>query len=74
MNKLMCTFGKKNAPFVFLLGHVFFWFVCHCAAITCFYSYYWHTFCLLFWLSWSLWNAAGYYMDYFAQRYTASLE
>lgn len=66
MNKLMCTFGKKNAPLVFITGHLLFWFACHCAAITTFYNYYWHTFCIIFWLSWSVWNAAGYYMDYFA--------
>ena len=74
MYKLMCTFGKDFAPVLFIVFHLGFWFICHCASMLVFYSYWWHTFCILFWLSWSLWNAAGYYMDYFAKKYDLSLQ
>ena len=53
--------------------HVGFFSVCHCASMLVFHNYYFHTFCINFWLCWSIWNAAGFYMDHFAKKYEASL-
>jgi len=71
--KIIYTYGKNAAPFVFLTGHFLFTMVCHLISIFCIYNYYYHTFCIIFWLTWSIYNGSCFYMDYFSKKYEASL-
>lgn len=40
----------------------------------CFYSFYMNTLMVCLWLTWSVWNASCFYMDYFAKKYEASMQ
>ena len=71
---LMNKCGEKLAPVVFVSILFGMFILCHCGSILCFYSFYFHTFAILFWLTWSIWNASCFYMDYFSKRYEASLQ
>lgn len=67
--KWIFMFGKEHTRFSFFLGH-FLWFVLsHLFAIFTFYSYGLHTFLLILWLTWSIWNGSCFYMDYFSKKY-----
>lgn len=71
--KILYQLGPSMAPVIFLSAHFLFFLLCHCVSQFCFYSYYYHTTCIVFWLSWSVWNASCFYMDYFSKKYDASL-
>ena len=72
--KLTHKLGPSMAPFVFLSIHFAFFFVCHIFSMICIYSFYWHTFSILLWLVWSIWNGSCFYMDYFSKKYEISLQ
>ena len=72
--KLLNTFGEGFAPVMFISIHFSFFFICHLGSISCFFYETFHTFCIVFWLTWSVWNSSCFYMDYFAKKYNASLE
>jgi len=71
---LIMKFGASFAPFVFVSAHFLFFLFCHCCSILVMYNFYWATFCVVFWLVWSIWNASCFYMDYFSKKYEASLQ
>lgn len=71
--KIIYCCGRNYVLVVFMGVHFSFFLFCHCCAMLVFYSYWFHTLCLNFWLCWSIWNAACFYMDYFAKKYDASL-
>lgn len=72
-HKIFYRFGDKMAPVVFVSCQIFMFCVSHLLAISCFYSYSWNTALLILWLSWSVWNASCFYMDYFAKKYETSM-
>uniref|UniRef100_A0A7S3CMA4 Glycerophosphocholine acyltransferase 1 n=1 Tax=Strombidium rassoulzadegani TaxID=1082188 RepID=A0A7S3CMA4_9SPIT len=72
--KIMYKFGAGMAPFIFISAHMVFFILCHCFSILCFYSFEFHTFCIVFWLTWSVWNGSCFYMDYFSKKYEQSLQ
>ena len=72
--KMLHFLGKEKVGIMFFIIHFNFFFWCHMFSIACYYSYYFHTFAIIFWLSWSVWNGASFYMDYFAKKYEASLQ
>jgi len=59
---------------MFLTLHFCFFFCCHLVSFLSFYSYTWATGGTLLYLTWSIWNASCFYMEYFAKKYQASLE
>ena len=71
---LLHKFGPAMAPVIFLSVHFMFFFVCHIFSMVCLYSFYWHTICILFWLTWSIWNGSCFYMDYFSKKYEIGLQ
>jgi hypothetical protein len=71
---LVHKFGPGMGPVIFLSFHFLFFFVCHIFSMFCFYSFYWHTISILFWLTWSVWNGSCFYMDYFSKKYELSLQ
>ena len=73
-NNLLHKLGPEMAPFIFLSVHFAFFFVCHLFSMICLYNFYWHTFSILFWLTWSIWNGSCFYMDYFSKKYEISLQ
>lgn len=66
-------YNKYGGALLFIFFHFIFFCAGHICANICFYSYYYHTFCILLWLTWSIWNASCFYMNYFAQKYQSSL-
>jgi hypothetical protein len=66
--------GAGFAPFIFISLHFIFFFMCHCASMLCLWSYYFHSFAIALWLTWSIYNASCFYMDYFSKKYEASLQ
>ena len=72
--KFLNTFGHNFAPVIFIAAHFAFFFTCLICAMPCLYSYEWHTFCMIFWLTWSVWNGSCFYMDYFSKKYESSLQ
>ena len=72
--KMLLALGKSKVVLMFFIIHFSFFFSCHFVSILCFYSFYFHTFCIVFWLAWSIWNASCFYMDYFSKKYEASLK
>ena len=70
----MYRLGNGMAPVIFVSIHFAFFLVCHFGSLLCFYSFEFHTFALLFWLIWSIWNGSCFYMDYFSKKYEASLQ
>ena len=73
-HNLMYKLGPKFAPVIFLSIHFGFFLCTHLGSIICMYSYEFHTFSIIFWLTWSIWNAASFYMDYFSKKYETSLQ
>ena len=65
--------GIYGGPIIFMVFHFCFFLTGHFFAVICFYSYYFHTFWILLYLIWSIWNASGFYMNYFAKKYQQSL-
>ena len=33
-----------------------------------------NTFCIILWITWSIWNGSSFYMDYFGKKYELSLQ
>ena len=70
----MYSYGPTFAPFIYLSYHFMFFFVFHCYAMINMFSYEFHTFSIVLWLTVSIWNGSCFYMDYFAKKYEASLQ
>lgn len=73
-HKILYQLGPKMAPAIFLSIHFAFFLVTHFGSIICMYSYEFHTLSIVIWLTWSIWNASCFYMDYFSKKYEASLQ
>lgn len=71
-NKFMSKF--KYPGIIFVGMHFVFWTICHCWALLCYKYYLFNTFAVLFMLSSSIWNSAGYYFSYFSKKYEANLK
>ena len=65
---------RRWATAIFLACHVTFFFACHLLSFLSFYSEIWATGSTLLYLTWSIWNASCFYMEYFAKKYQASLD
>jgi len=70
---LLSALGKDKVYLMFFFVHFSFFFSCHLVSILCFYYEYFHTFAVCFWLTWSVWNAANFYFNYFSKKYEGSL-
>ena len=70
----MYRLGPSFAPIIFISAHFIFFFLCHCCSMLVLYSYPFATFCIVLWLTWSIWNGSCFYMDYFSKKYEASLQ
>lgn len=72
--KLIYAFGEKNAALAFVGCQV----SCFAGSLWLgwlnFFSFYCNTFFVCLWLTWSIWNASCFYMDYFAKKYEASMQ
>lgn len=71
--KIIYRYGRRMSRLVFLGGHMSWFLLAHIFAIPTFYIYEWHTFLLILWLTWSIWNGSCFYMDYFSKKYELSL-
>lgn len=63
--KVLRSFGKKWAPFLFMGYHLTFLSVCHLLAVLSFYSETAHTCLTLIWLNVCIWNGSCYYVRFF---------
>jgi hypothetical protein len=70
---MLSALGKDKVYVMFFIIHFSFFFSCHMVSILCFYYEYFHTFAVCFWLTWSIWNAANFYFNYFSKKYETSL-
>ena len=59
--------GPTFAPLVFLLGHFFFFMICHVVAVLQFHFYWLNTMFVIYLLLLSFWNGSCYYMEYFSR-------
>ena len=66
---LMTKIGPKWSPFVFMCFHCTFFSFGHVLAICSFYSMWCHTILMIIWLSFMVWNGAGYYAKNFSYDY-----
>lgn len=72
--KLIYLFGKPWGQLTFLFFHMLWFVLAHFFAIPVLYFQSLHTFLLILWLTWSIWNGSCFYMDYFSKKYELSLQ
>ena len=72
--KIIFFFGEKHGPKVFVATQVVTFLSTMTLGWLNLYSFYCNTFFVCFWLTWSIWNASCFYMDYFAKKYEASMQ
>ena len=59
---------------IFLLCHFLYYLILHTWAVLMFHSFYLNALACIFWVYWSFFQGANYYMDWFAKKYESQLQ